>query len=273
MPATWRMRGWNALLGLLLVVVATAADAQPVQLLSFEAIPVAQIALPKAKDAPYAQKEDVARTVADQLVPAILRAAGIDSGAARTQVFPGGYLMRTDPALQTRVAATEAVAGRLAAALGYVLRQGSVLVSDLAARDGDQLQVTLRFPARSLTSERAQAFFAKAAQLDKGLGGGYSALGDAMVFINLRGADGKPMSGLDDDRFLALMKQACEGFQDCAADGSGKIRSKLVANDWKTAPNGETYAKALSDVLPELERLRQRHTAMIDDAATKNGWK
>ncbi len=273
MPAIRRKRSWNTLLGLLLVLVATAAGAQPVQLLSFEAIPVAQVALPRAKDAPYAQKEEVARAVADQLVPAILRAAGTDSGIARTQVFPGGYMLQTDPALQTRVAATEAQAGRLAAALGYVLRQGSVLVSDLAANDGDQLQVTLRFPARSLTSERAQAFFAKAAGVDKGLGGGYSALGDAMVFINLRGADGKPMSALDDDRFLALMKQACEGFQDCTVDGSGKVRSKLVANDWKTAPNGEAYAKAVSDVLGELNRLRQRHTAMIDDAAAKNGWK
>jgi len=271
---TQLMRRWPALLSFVLLVLATAAaSAQPVQLLSYEAIPSAQIALPKAKDAPYAQKQAVAQAVADQLVPAILRAAGIDSGSARTQVYPGGYEVRTDPALQTRVATAPEQADRLAAALGYVLRQGSVLVSDLAAKDGDQFQVTLRFPNRSLGAERAQAFFAKAAQLDKGLGGGYSALGDAMVFINLRGADGKPFGGLDDDRFLALMKQACEGFTDCAVDGSGKIRAKLVGNDWKTAPNGEAYAKLVPDAVPELNRLRQRHTAMIEDAAAKNGWK
>lgn len=270
---TQLMRRWPAFFVLALLAVASAASAQPILLLSYEAIPSAQIALPKAKDAAYAQKEAVARTVADQLSPAILRAAGADSGTTRTEVYPGGYQAATDPALQTRVAVTPEQADRLAAALGYVLRQGSVLVSDLAAKDGDQFQVTLRFPARSLNAERAQAFFAKAGEADKGLSGGYSAFGDVMIFINLRGGDGKPYSGLDDDRFLAAMKQACEGFTGCAVDASGKIRSKLVGNDWKVAPNGEGYAKLVADVLPELNRLRQRHTALIEDAAAKNGWK
>lgn len=258
---------------LVLVPAWQAATADTTLLLSYEALPSAQLDLPKAKAAPYADKLPLGRAVAAELVPAIVAAAGLDPAKAATRVGPGGYMLETNPSLQTRIAAKPEAGERLAAALGYVLRQEGVLVSDLHAADGDSYQVTIRFRPGTLTPARAHDFFRRAAEVERGLGGGYSALGDDLIFLNLRGGDGRPLSGLSDPAFLAGLAAAADRFPDARVLRSGKARARLVENDWKASPDGADYARMFAaGALAELDRLRVRHTALVRAQAKRQGW-
>jgi hypothetical protein len=258
------------LLALALAWPASAAD--PVLLLSYEVLPSAQYVPPKAKDAPYDKKLPLSRMVAGKLVPEIVVAAGLDPAKARTRVEPGGYALETNPSLQTQLSAKPEAGERLAAALGYVLRQESVLVSDLRAADGDTYQVTIRFQPGKLTPTAAHAFFRRAAEIERGLGGGYSALGNDLIFINLRGGDGRPFSGLDDPAFLGGLTTTANLFPAAKIYRSGRARARLVENDWKAAPNGEDYARMVERAIEALDRLRARHTAMVRAQARLQGW-
>jgi hypothetical protein len=257
---------------LVVALAQAAAAADPTLLFSYEAIPSAQIDLPKARGAPYARKEFLAHIVAGKLVPDIVAAVGLDPAKARTRVTPGGYALETNPSLQTQISAKPDDGNRLAAALGYVLRQESVLVSDLRAADGDSYQVTIQFPRGKLTPALAHEFFRRAAEIDRGLGGGYAALGNTMIFVNLRGVDGKPFSGLADNLFLDRLTATSHLFPGSTVARSGRARARLVENDWKTAPNGEDYAKLLDRAIEALDRLRARHTVMVRSQAKLNGW-
>lgn len=265
-----RLRGF-VLLVLLAIAWPARGDA-PILLFSYEVLPSAQIDLPKAKAAPYAQKETLSRIVASGLVPDIFIAVGLDPARAITRVAPGGYRGQTNPSLQTTFATDMAAGERVAAALGYVLRQESVLVSDLADGDGNAYQVTIRFPRHTLTPAIAQEFFRRAALVDRGLGGGYAALDDAMIFLNLRGADGKPYSGLGDRLFRERLGIASQRFPDSRLTRSGAVAARLVENDWTTAPNGEDYARLAGDAQAALDLLRQRHTTTVRSAAKRYGW-
>jgi hypothetical protein len=257
---------------LALAIGRAALAADPVLLLSYEVLPSAQLVLPKAKAAPYDKKLPIARIVAGKLVPEIVAAAGFDAGRARTRVEPGGYALETNPSLQTQIALRAQDGERLAAALGYVLRQESVLVSDLKAADGNAFQVAIRFPRGKLTPDAAQDFFRRAAEIERGLGGGYSALHGEMIFINLRGADGRPYSGLGDPAFLAGLTAAAHVYPGVSVARSGRAAARLVENDWKAAPNGEDYARLVGRAVDALDRLRARHTVMVRSQARLQGW-
>ena len=97
--------------------------------------------------------------------------------------------------------------------------------------------------AKAINGVLADAFFHFAAQLDPGLGQGYTAFDQDMVFINLRDDAGEPYSRLDDGAFKAALGKAAARFTGAKAvvAGSGKVEARLVGNDWKGLPDGGTY--------------------------------
>jgi len=263
-----RRRG--LILGLLLGALAAIgpARAEPARfVVAYEAIPSADLALPAPRAAGYAAKERLARLVAVGLTPSVVAAVGLDPGRVFTRIAPGGYLGETAPALFSTLHAAPADADRLAAALGYVLRQDSVLVADL---DGDgAYQVSIRFAYRALTPATAQAFFRRAMQVHPGLGGGYMALDDRMVFLNLRGPDGRPYSGLADWPFREMLGIAASRFDGARLGSSGQAAARLIANDWKRAPNGSEYAGRLAGATAALDALAARFEALLQSAAKR----
>ncbi|SEA82489.1 hypothetical protein [Rubrimonas cliftonensis] len=246
------------------------------RLLGYEAIPSAQLAL-DLDGADYAQRAELTDAVHTALVADVIRATGLDPATATTELTPGGYLLRTNASLQTEIFADEAQAARLAAALGYVLRQWSVLVTALAEEGGDTGYVVVNFPEDVLTPALAQSFFEAAVAEDAGLGGGYTAFGDAMIFLNMRDADGAPYSGLDDIAFAARLGLAAGRFPgaDLGVAGAGLAYARFVANDWDASPEGEDYAALLADpeLMAALDALRRRHDALVVEKATGFGWR
>lgn len=259
-----------------LAAALAAWDAAAEQLISYEAIPSAQVAL-DLDGAAYAEREAATEAVLADIAPQVIGAVGLDPAAVETEVTPGGYLLNTNASLQARADIDDVEATRLAAALGYVLRQWSVLVSELDDAAGRTAYVTVRFPEGALTPELAHAFFEVAAKVDEGLGGGYTAFGDEMIFLNVRGGDGTPYSGLDDLDFAALLGQAAGGFEgaQAAIAGAGRAEARFVGNDWEAAPDGEDYAATLDDaeLLATLDRLRAEHTALMETMGAEFGWR
>ncbi|MEM9490706.1 MAG: hypothetical protein AAGC55_16280, partial [Myxococcota bacterium] len=185
--------------------------------LSYEAIPGTGVALDMGpvdvSGSDYAAKLDFTQDVFEQLVPEVIVAMASDHDEEISEITPGGFLLETNPSMQTRLlftgdrAAADGHADRLAAALGYVMYQWSVLIADFAADDGATGYATVQF-SDALTPELAQQFFAHAATVDDGLGGGYTAFDNDMIFLNLRDSSGAPFSGLDDESFITALEQA-----------------------------------------------------------------
>jgi hypothetical protein len=269
----------SLLLLLLVPAVRPAAAFEPALLFSYEAIPSAQVDLPGLDRANYAQRAEVATAALDVLVPEILTLMGIDPGKAVTEVTPGGYLMKTSASLQTRVSLPEGGADRLAAALGYVFRQYSVMVSRLGKPSGDTGYVAVAFRPGVLDAALAHRFFEAAAAREEGLGGGYTVFGDTMYFLNVRDSDGQPYSGLDDADFAAALKAAAAGFaaQGVMAVSVGTADARFVGNDWDRQPMGGAYVELLggrdSPEVRALDRLRERHTELVLTMADRYGWR
>lgn len=254
---------------------AAAQDGQRAQLLSYEAIPSAQVALDLSA-ATYAERERFTRAVLEEIAPKVIEAAGFDPGQVETELTPGGYLLRTNASLQARAPMRDAEATRLAAALGYAFRQWSVLVSELGEKGGGTAFVTVAFPEDALTPEAAQAFFEHAAAEHEGLGGGYTAFGDEMIFLNVRGEDGAPYSGLGDLAFAARLGRAAGTFDPpLAVSAAGAAEARFVGNDWETSPQGEDYVETLSDpvLVARLDALRAEHDALTERLRAELGWR
>jgi hypothetical protein len=269
----------RALLAALLALAALPlAAAERTLLFSYEATS-SQLGLTRLRDAPYADRAAFTAKAAKELLPEIFRAVGLDPAKVKTEMTPGGYLLRTNASLQSRIAIDQARADRVAAALGYVFRQSSVLVSDLWDTKGGTGTAMVRFAPGSLTPGLAHAFFEHAAQVHKGLGGGYTAFGNDMIFLNVRDDAGKPYSGLDDRAFFAQLGQAAARFKGGKAQlaSTGQARARFVGNSWRQKPNGEDYVALLggagSAEIIRLDRLKDRHTALILHAADHYGWK
>jgi hypothetical protein len=252
--------------------------AEPAWLLSYEAIPSAQVELPGVEQASYEQRAELTREAARVLVPEILTVMGVHPGKAETEVTPGGYLLRTNASLQTKAPLDGAQARRLAAALGYVFRQYSVLASDFGRGDGGTGYVAISFPSGTLDAARAQRFFEAAAEREEGLDGGYTALDDTMYFLNVRDSSGDPYSRLTDRTFAGLLGEVAAEFGEGASfTGSGQAAVLFVGNDWIDDRDGEGYVAQLGGPgAPELDRLnllRDRHTRMVLEAADRYGWR
>lgn len=272
--AFWRYAFW-----LTVGVVWTGpagAEAPRAQLLSYEAIPSVQVTLDLSA-ATYAQRAALTAAAFADIAPAVIAAAGFDPAAVETGMTPGGYLLKTNASLQARAMLSDPQATRLAAALGYVFRQWSVLVSELDEPGGGTAYVTVSFPDGALTPEAAQAFFEHAASVNEGLGGGYTAFGDDMIFLNVRDDAGAPYSGLDDLVFAAALGQAAGSFAGASlsVSAAGEAEARFVGNDWAAAPGGEQYAELLGDpaLVEALGPLRQAHTALAEAFGARFGWR
>ncbi len=266
------MRVW---LAATMVAAGSAAAQEQLHLLSYEAIPSAQMTL-DLDGATYAQRAELTAAVRDALSPQIFTAVGVDPDTIDTDLTPGGFLLQTNASLQARGAFSEVEAARLAAAIGYVFRQWSVLVSRLDDLGGDTGYVVVGFAEDALTPELAQGFFEAAAAVHPGLGGGYTAFGDEMIFLNVRDAEHQPFSDLEDMMFAAGLGEAAGRFAEAPARviGAGYAAAIFVGNDWDAAPGGEDYANALNDpeLVAELDALRAVHTALVAEFAVRFGW-
>ncbi len=251
--------------------------------LSFEAMPGAGVALAQGtvdtQGADYGEKEAFTQQVFNELFPDIVTAVGIDSADIDSELSPGGFLLETNPSMQAQLRGDEAAATadseRLAAALGYVMYQWSVLITDFGTDVGDTRYVAIRFTGGDLNATSAQEFFAFAAGIESGLGGGYSVFGDEMLFLNVRGDDGVPFSGLDDDVFAQALGQAAAEFTGTAVEvaESGMVIAQFIENDWDSASAGQEYRARLDAAMLEaLEPLRVRFDQLLDAASAEYGW-
>lgn len=260
------------------LAATTMAAAESRVLLSYEVTPSAGFDLPNLSQASYADRAAFSSEVLEKIVPKIVSAVGIDAATLETEVTPGGYLLKTNASLQTESDLDDASAGRLAAALGYIFRQYSVLVSRLDDTKGTTGYVTVTFPQDTLDASVAQNFFEKAEATQKGLGGGYTAFGDEQIFLNVTDAAGKPYSGLDDTLFLDGLQRAAAAFAPPtpAVSSHGKASAQFVGNDWEKSPKGEDYISRLggdgSPYVSALDRIAQDYAALVGESAKRFGW-
>ena len=273
MIATLRRLGAGGVVAL--AALAARADTVALQLISYEVIPSGLSGIDLGAST-YAQREAVTEAALESIAPRIIRAVGIDPTRLRTEVTPGGYLLETNPSLQARGALTDDEATRLAVAFGYVFRQSSVLISQPHDSEGRTGYVVVGFPQGALTPALAQSFFEFAAQTHKGLGGGYTAFGDEMVFLNVRDARDQPYSMLPDMTFSARLGRAAGSFTEAQAKivDAGFAEARFVVNDWDAAPMGEDYMTQMGDpeVFGALAPLRREHEAMVRRMAAGYGW-
>lgn len=249
---------------LLLCLVATTALAQvdqaqvhPAQIhVAYQAIPGTDTGWPDIARLDYAQRQVLSEAVARDIVPGVLHAVGADQAATRTAIVPGGYRLRTDPSLVTSFVTAVDTADRFAAAIAYVLRQDAVLVFAEDAR-GDSVTVRVRLDQPCLTRQAAQAFFRHAATVAGGLGGGYTAFGCEMWFVNLRDDRNAPYSGLDDAAFAQALARAAASFAPPATIlGTFRSRTALVGAGWPQSAGGRLHVERLAALPAEaLSRL------------------
>lgn len=262
---------WSFLCWLLMhSALLLAASPNPEFLLSFEVIPSIGAPPGLRRDASYVQREQLAQSALNAVLPDLIRELGIEPAQVRHSIEPGGFELRTGASVQSRLAGDRELAEQLAAALGWVFGQRSVLISDLGSSTAGSLWLRVRFPNALLTPALAQRFFLHAAGIDSGLGGGYRGEGKSLVFVNLRDADGLPFSGLDDDRYSALLERAALSFRGARGEIAerGKAQIWLIGNDWRLHPDGNRYLERLpggASVWRErLQRLRARHHAQLE---------
>jgi hypothetical protein len=106
----------------------------------------------------------------------------------------------------------------------------------------------------SMTPNLADLFFRNAAVVEPKLAGGFTARGSTLVFLNLRGADGQPLSGLDDDGFAAGLQKATMGLGGLATVMTSRVSAKLVER--------EGYGALTGPVQAALDRLRARRAEL-----------
>lgn len=214
----------------------------------------------------YEMKVRLAQQVLAQIVPTLLGVMGVDLRDAPTEIGPGGYELHTNPSLHTHMSVSDERAQTVAAALGWVFRQKSLLIADLrdshAGRTG---YVIVDLGAGPLSPDRAQAFFACAAATHPALGEGYTAFDDDMLFLNLTDTH-SPGGALDDNVFAVLLKRSAEIFDDRTCIHShGRANARFVENRWEIAPDGDEYARLLGHHIEALAPLRAQHTDVVQE--------
>jgi hypothetical protein len=232
------------------LVWAGVASAQNFIYVAYQAIPGTRTGWPDIARLDYSARQRLSEDVQRRILPDVVHTLGLQAMALETQIVPGGYLLRTDPSFVTRFPPMEEEAAlRFAAALGYVLRQDSMLVFAVDQSNGQSSTVRMRFAGNCLTPQTAQRFFEQAARASKGLGGGYTAFGCEMLFINLRDDEGKPYSGLDDAAFAAALERATRGFAPPATvAGSFRARTVLIGEGWPGSKGGALYIQRLGSL-------------------------
>lgn len=213
----------------------------------------------------YDEQLETARTTLQAIVPKILQVLEIDPGQIATLTMPGGYKLSTLPTFQSSFEADTNAANEFASAVGYVFRQWSVLVTDFTPSDsGNATYGTVTFE-HVVTGAEAADFFQHAATVKPALGQGYSAFDEDMFFINLTDSTGTPYGGESDENFLIHLRKAAETYSKSRVmfTETGRVDARFIQNDWKTAPDGEDYARTLGDeTAARLKCLRAEHEAV-----------
>lgn len=255
-------RVWVWLIALAWLPLGAIAVSAESRLISFETV-LQHCNAPCAMPEDYESKAALTREAARRILPKLLEAAGVAPEKAETALTFGGYLLRTNPSLLMEVEAGAEEAARLAAMTGYVFRQESVLVWRLKGDEACTGAVRISFPDVTLTSALAQRFFETAASRHAGLGGGYTAFGNEMIFLNLSGEEGA-YSGLDDAAFAAALDGAAKSFTPAAkAERQDCAEAALISNDWQEEREGHAYLRLIADegLAGELAELQTEHAA------------
>lgn len=211
--------------------------------------------VPEQTDAIYTKQVAKTAAVISELGPPILSAMGLDPTSFDADVVAGGYRGRINATVVMYVDGDAVTAGRVAAACGIVFDQASVLDwhEDSA---GPDLAVDVAFS--SLTPTLTDFFFRTAIAVNRGLAGGFTARDKRLLFINLRGADGTPLSGLDDAKFADALRTAAKAFGNIASVSVFRLEAHLIARG-----DGAYEAVVGPAALPELEKLRARRTELV----------
>ena len=210
--------------------------------------------VPDRADAVYTKEAAQTAAIIAELGPPLLRAAGLDPNSFDAEVVAGGYQGRMSPSAVMDIDTDAAGAARVAAACGIVFDQEGVL-EWREADAGPDGAVEVAF--QSLTPSLADFFFRTAMGVDRGLAGGFTARDNALLFINLRGADGRPVSGLDDDRFEVALRTAARVFgATITGVRTRRVEAHIVVK--------EGYAAAVgAAAVPELDKLRARRLVLV----------
>nr|WP_313904284.1 hypothetical protein [Rhizobium leguminosarum] len=246
--------------------------------MSYRATPSAGFHLPRLAQASYDDRATFSAEVLKEIVPKIITANGIDAATLRTEVMPGGYLLKTNASLQTEGDLDDAGAGRLAGSLGYVFRQYRVLASRLNDTTGKTGFVVVRFPQGSLNATVAQRFFEAADATKKGLGGGYAVFGDEQIFLNATNSEGKPYSGLDDASFQDGLSRAAVSFGSPKpmVSSLGNATARFIGNDWQRSTRGEDYQTLLGgsdgELVRKLDEISRCYAFLLAKTADSKGW-
>jgi hypothetical protein len=199
---------------------------------------------------PFAARAETSAVFVSELGPPVLAAMGIDAGAFDAEIVPGGYEGKINPAVLLTLDGSEDEARRAAAAYGHVFEQSSVLIWS-EAEAGNCLVAAVTLP--SVTPNLADHFFRVAGAIERGLSGGFTARGNQLLFINLRGRDGRPLSGLEDDAFVSALERTATVFGGIASVSTTRAMAALVERadyaaltgsaatvlDWLKARRGE----------------------------------
>lgn len=252
-----------------LMLWAGAATAQqPTVLVSYETTPFDLLGL-DGTGIGYDARAALTTEALDDVVPQILTAIDVAPDDVTSMVMPGGYQLATNASLQSWFDGDPQRVDQFAAALGFVFRQWSVLVTDFTPTGpGNAAYAVIEFP-QTLSADQAQAFFLHAASVDQGLGGGYTAFDDEMFFLNLGDSTGAPYSGLDDQAFVDQLQRAADTFDgEARLASSGRVDARFVENDWQAQPEGQGYLNDFSaDQVALLILLRQGNDARMQQAA------
>lgn len=250
--------------------------AGPTQLFSYEVLTFKPLGLDDKK-ASYADRAAFTAQVRDTEMPKILELLKIPADQVETELTPGGYQLETNASLQSAFETDARTADLFGAAIGYTFRQWSVLVTDFTpAGQGNTAYAVVTFKDHAPSGEEAQAFFEHAASVNKGLGGGYTAFGRDLFFLNIGDSEGKAYSGLDDATFVAELTKAAQSFKGTpvSVSRSGRVDARFVENDWAKAKTGQDYAKILGrDLTRKLTQLRRQHERDLRKFGTEHGWK
>jgi hypothetical protein len=199
---------------------------------------------------PYTVQATETVQLVSELGPAVFEAIAGDAGAFDAEITPGGYQGQIAPSVLLQLDTGRVDAERIAIAFGYVFEQDSVLV--WREGEGATLLVSVELP--SLTPNLADHFFRLAMAVNPALGGGFTARGNRMQFINLRGPDGKLLGGLDDQKFEAALRTAAASFGGLATVTTGRVEAVLIEKS--------RYVLSTDDARQALDRLRSRRAEL-----------
>jgi len=246
--------------------------------MSYEAMPGTGTTVNYADD-PYSERAAFTTKLEKELIPDIFTTIGVDQTKLSTEDVPGGYQLAVNPSIQTRAPEDWTAVSRTSAALGLVMLQWSVLLTDFTPSDaGNTGFAVVSFPAGTLDDKLANDFFAHAATVDAGLGGGFFSFADSMYFLNIADSQGMPYSGLTDADFTTKLGTAVGTFTGPKAEvsQSGKCDARFVENDWDGKPMGDEYWAKLSDLdqthHDKLQALQDKFKMLFTDAVTMYGW-